>query len=66
MNNSERAEGQYEFAWMVRHLVRLRHHQGEEVVEAALREAAGLDWRFCANCGTEEPCEGDVCSACGR
>ena len=52
--------------WSATSVVRLRHHQGEEVAEAALKEAAGFEWRFCVNCGTEAPHEGDVCSACGR
>ena len=67
MTSSNRpTEDQYEVALVVRHLVRLRHHQGEEVVEAALKEAAGLDWRFCLRCGTEEPSGGDLCAGCGQ
>ena len=46
-------------------LVCLRYHQGEEVVEKTVREAAKLDWRFCQRCGTEEPHEGDLTGCVG-
>ena len=59
-------EDQHEVALVVRSLVRLRHQQGESAVEAALKEAAGLDWRFCLHCGAEEPCERSVCIGCGQ
>ena len=58
-------EDQHEFALVIRYLVRLRHRQGASATERALKEAARLDWRFCANCGTEEPCEGNLCTGCG-
>ena len=59
-------QDQYEFALVVRHLVRLRHHQGEEVVEHAVKEAAGLEWRFCQGCGSESPWDDELCVGCGR
>ena len=58
-------EGRFEFSRMVHALVRLRHHQGEAAVERAVTEAARLDWRFCVNCGSQEPHEGDLCTGCG-
>ena len=63
---SRPTEDQHGVPLVVRYLVRLRHHQGESAEERAVEEAAKLDWRFCVNCGTEEPCEGNLCSACGR
>ena len=66
MTSSNRpTEDQYEVALAVRCLVRLRHHQGRSGVEEDVKEAAGLEWRFCANCGTEAPHEGDLCTGCG-
>ena len=59
-------EDEYEFNLVVRCLVRLRHHQGRSAVEHAVQEAARLEWRFCANCGSEESHEGDLCTGCGR
>ena len=64
--SSRQIEDQYEVALAVRHVVRLRCRQGESAVEAALREAAGLDWRFCVNCGAETEHEGSVCIGCGQ
>ena len=63
---SRPTEDQHGVALVVRYLVRLRHHQGESAEERAVEEAARLDWRFCSNCGAEEPCEGDLCVGCGR
>ena len=59
-------QDQYELALVVRHLVRFRHQQGESAVEGAVKEAAGLEWRFCQACGTEEPYEGSACIGCGQ
>ena len=59
-------EDQHEFALVVRQLVRLRHHQGDSAVEQAVKEAAGLDWRFCQSCGSETAWDGDICNGCGR
>ena len=56
---------QYQLALMVRCLVRLRCRQGESVVAEAVKEAAGLDWRFCQACGAEEPHDHGECAACG-
>ena len=58
-------DDQYEFSLVVRHLVRLRHRQGEDGVEAVLKEAAKLDWRFCENYGQETGHERDLCTGCG-
>ena len=66
MNSQKRNEDDFEFARAIEVLTRLRHRQGQSGVEEAVKEAAGLDWRFCANCGTEEPCEGNLCTGCGR
>ncbi len=65
-NEKSESEDQYAFDRVVRHLVRLRHHQAESSVEQAVNEAARLDWLFCENCGAEEPHEGDLCTGCGR
>ena len=59
-------EDRYEFARIIFSLVRLRHRQGDAVIERAVNEAARLDWRFCENCGSEESHQGDLCSGCGR
>ena len=59
-------EDQHEFALVVRCLVRLRHHQSDSAVEQAVKEAAGLDWRFCQGCGSEESHDADHCTGCGR
>ena len=67
MTCSNRAsEDQHEFTLVVRCLVRLRHRQGYSAVERAVKEAARLDWRFCANCGAETEHDGDLCTGCGR
>ena len=58
-------EDHYEFDLVVHRLVRLRHHQGPSSVDDAVKEAARLDWRFCENCGSEEPHERDLCTGCG-
>ena len=66
MTCSNRApEDQHEFALVVRQLVRLRHHQGQSVVDGAVKEAAQLDWRFCGRCGSETPWAGSVRVGCG-
>jgi len=65
MNNSERDEDQYEFALVVRHLVRLRQHRGEVVVELAVQEAATYDWRFCEYCRSGESHDPSECVGYG-
>ena len=57
-------EDQHEAALVVRYLVRLRSHQGAPAVERAVQEATGLDWRFCQNCGSEEPHDHGECAGC--
>ena len=64
--SSRQIEDQYEVALAVRHLVRLCHHQGQSAVGDAVQAAAGLDWRFCVNCGAEAVHEGDLCAGCGQ
>ena len=64
--SSRQTADEYEFALVIRHLVRLRHHQGPSAVAKAVLEATGLEWQFCVNCGTEEPHKGDLCTGCGR
>ena len=59
-------EDQYQLALVIRYLVRLRHRQGQSAVEEVVKEAARLEWRFCKACGTEEPCEGNLCVGCGH
>ena len=66
MNSQKRNEDDLEFSRAVEVLTRLRHHQGQSAVEGAVKEAAGLDWWFCVNCGSEESHEGDRCTGCRR
>ena len=64
--NRQILQDAWELSRVLEVLVRLRHQQGAEVVEGAVKEAARLEWRFCQACGTEEPHEGDLCAGCGR
>lgn len=65
MSNSAKTEDLAEVALVVRCLVRLRHHQTYLAVEHAVKEAAGLEWRFCQACGAEVPHDHGECAGCG-